>query len=98
MEQMILLKKMDPKILEDEPENKSYCYTRECKYYNKLIKFAWKAKGELKSKLGSREGSYHAVHADRLIQNHCNEACCTTIEQRMIERNNKKQNIMTTSQ
>ena len=89
MEQMILLKKMDPKRLEDEPENKSYCYTRECKYCNKLMKFAWNAKGELKSKLGSGDGSYHAVHVARHIENHCNEACCTKIEQRMIERNNK---------
>ena len=48
MEQTMLLKKMDPKRLKDEPGNNNDCYTHECKHCKKLMKFAWKEKGELK--------------------------------------------------
>ena len=48
MEQMMLLMKIDPKRLKDEPVNKSDFCTHECKHYKKLMKFPSKEKKRIK--------------------------------------------------
>ena len=45
MEQMMILKKMGPKRLKDEPAHKNDCCTHECEHCKKLMKLARKVKG-----------------------------------------------------
>ena len=54
------------------------------------MKLVWKVKGCLKQKPRSGSGSYHAAHAARHLENHCNEAGRSSMQQRLIERNNKR--------
>ena len=49
------------------------------------MKLAWKVKGCLKSKPRAGARSYHAVHAARHLENHCNEAGRASTQQRLIE-------------
>ena len=44
MEQMMLLKKMDPKRLKEKYANNSDCCNHECKHFKKLLQFPWKVK------------------------------------------------------
>lgn len=44
MEQMVLLKKIDPKIFKDDPANKIHCCTHECNHCKILMKISWKVK------------------------------------------------------
>ena len=93
MEQIKLLSKIDPKRLKDKPFNNSDYYNHECEHCKKLLTFPQKVKGQLKSKPVSGVGAYHAAHVARHPENNCNESGRASIEQRMIERKNKKQNM-----
>ena len=70
IEQMMLLKKMNPRRLKDKPTSKNDFYTHERKNCGNLIKLAWKSKGCLKSKPRAGSGSYHAAHAARHLENY----------------------------
>ena len=61
MEHVTLLKKMDPKIFKENPENNVDCFTQECKHYKLLLSLPCKTKGKLKSKPGSGAGAYDAA-------------------------------------
>ena len=55
-----------------------------------LMKFQWKVKGSLKSKLGGGGGSYHMACAVRRLRNHCDEVGRLSIQKCLIEKSNKR--------
>ena len=69
MEQMLLLVKMDPRRLKENPENKNYCCTHECERCEMFMKFQCKLKRTYKNNPGGLGGSYHAVHTARHSEN-----------------------------
>ena len=50
MEQMVLLKKMDPKIFKDKPANKTDCYTHGWKHFKKTNDIPVESKMRIKIK------------------------------------------------
>ena len=77
---------MDPRRFKENPESKNDYCTHECEHCGMLMKFQWKVKGSLESKPGGGGGSYHAAHAARHLENHCDESGHLSIQQRLIEK------------
>ena len=68
MEQVLLLVKMDVRILIKKPEYKCNYFTHEQKCCGCLMKSPWKVKGSYKNE-ERRSGSHSAAHADRHLEN-----------------------------
>ena len=69
-------------------ENKCDCCTHECKHCGCLSKFPWELKGSFKSE-GGGCSSYHAAHAGRHLEKHCNETGRHFSKKRKSEKNTK---------
>ena len=74
MDQVLLLGKMDARMLKDKTENKNDFYAHECENCGMLMNFQWKVRGTYKNKHEKVGGSYHAACAARHPENDFNES------------------------
>ena len=80
---------MDANRFKEKPSNNSDCFARECKHCKIIISFPWKINGKSKSKPADELGSYHVTHAARHLEKHFDETGRTSIEQRVMQKNEK---------
>ena len=69
MDQAILLNKMCRNKLKENPTNYDCCCMYQCKRYNTLLSFPWKANGMLTSRTTDRAGYCHMPCAQRHLKN-----------------------------
>ena len=86
MEQIVILGKIDPLRLNDNPKHNADCFTHECKHFRKSIAMSCKVKGSLTNKGLGGTGSYHVTNAIRHLESHCNEAGLQSMESLLNEK------------
>ena len=57
-----------------------------------INEFQWKARETYENKPRGGGGSYHAAHANRHLENHCDEEDSNSIQEHLIEKKEKKKN------
>ena len=71
---MVLLGKMDPHRLKENPKRNLDCRARECKNCGKLIAVQLKVKVHIANAGLGGTGICHAASATKHLETHCNEA------------------------